>query len=141
MQFPSKCPKCDNNSFEYSFELTLREYVRENLQDIRTVLPYTEVPILPEYIVLQCVTESCGHAEKLSLTDYVARMRDYLADTARSISRRQLGTPDNYENYFKKYIYDKGLHKEISDSDRKNNPYLDRLIKYVEKKYSKDSTD
>lgn len=134
-----KCPKCESLNLVPSFELTSEKYVEEYLKDIKTMMPFTEPPKHPGYLVLECNTKDCGYVQQISLEDFVQRVMEDWSYASWAKSRQQLSTPENYEEYFKKYIFDKGHHLNIKEEDRKRNPFLDAIIKHVEEKYSKNS--
>ena len=117
----------------------MQEYTKEYLGSVRTMFPFDEPPLHPGYLVLGCETQGCGHVEKITLEELVTRIRDDWSYASWANARQQLDAPDNFEQYFKKYIFDKGKHLEITEEDRKRNPFVDKLIKSVEEEYSKNS--
>ena len=130
-----KCKKCSAKSLEVDYWLTIQEYNKEYSIDIRAVLPYNSPPIVPEYLVLVCTM--CNEVYRVSHDEVVKMIRYSCAELAWVRSRRELGTPEHYDGYLKKYIVDKGLHKGISEVDRERNTYLDEILKYAEEKLTK----
>jgi len=141
MYLVGKCTKCGKQSLEPQFDLTVEEYKKEYSESIKTMLPYENPPLQFDFLVLGCSSLECDFSEKISLEEAFKRVSVNWSQAAWIQSRKQFGSPESYENYFCKYVYEKGLHNSISESDRKQNPFIDRLIKDAEKKYSKNSTD
>jgi hypothetical protein len=141
MYLKFKCPSCNQLSVEPSFERTLIEYKKEYSQDFKTLMPYSEAPLSPDYLVVSCCTSNCEFTEKLTLEEVVDKVRDQWSNAAWIQTRKDLGTPENFESYFEKYIFKKGLHKNINEEDKKRNPYINRLINHAEKKRSEDSNN
>jgi hypothetical protein len=117
---------------------TIDLYIKEEyLTDIRSVLPYEEAPLLPDYLVMFCEDDNCGYVEKVSHDEAVRMLRESFTHIAWVQVRKYLGAPANFDKYLEKYIVEKGLHKQISEEDRKWNPYVDRVLKHAEKEYTK----
>lgn len=140
MYFTVKCLKCQKHTLEPSFEETAEKYQEAYLSNIKTMLPYETAPLEFNYLIFRCCDPLCNCTEEMTLQLALSRLSEEWSSLAWASVRKQVGTPDNFEEYFRKYIYDKGLHKEVSQSDREQNPFIDRLLKNAEKKYPKNSS-
>lgn len=139
MDLRCKCNKCENLTLMPNFELTMEKFKEEYLGSIRTMFPFTEPPLHPGYLILACETEDCPFSERVTLEDFTERIRDDWSYAAWAKARQQLDAPENFEQYFEKYIFKSGKHLEITKEDRERNPFVDKLLKHVEEKHSKNS--
>jgi len=130
-----KCKKCNTKSLDVDYIKTVEAYSEEYSKDIKTVLPYSNPPLSPNFFIMTC--SNCEESFNVSHEEAIKMLRDDCSELAWVRSRVEIGTPEYYENYLEKYIIKKGLHKNISKEDRDSNPYLDRLLKHVEEKHIK----
>lgn len=140
------CPQCGQlGSFLPDFDATIKDYLQGYDSGTLLILDEESPPHIPEYMVFTCIKEDCGFVRKFTDTEAVQFAREALAKVVWKEWQSRVRQSSNFEQYFTRYLFDKGIMKFITEHDEISNPWLKDYIKAVvrknETKHSKISKD
>lgn len=133
-----RCPKCNLPDFSPDLDLTLETYMKnEYCNDHMLILPTSEPPTRPNYLMFKCTDRNCNEVVKLTEEEILKKIIDEWSKIAWYKSQKEIRDAANVENYFTRHLLDRDLHKFINEKDIQNNPLIRDYIKAIENEEAK----